>query len=147
MNNPTARASSTTAPTTSKRRTLGFFKPFGGSSRKISSWGTGLTFAAFSSPTSISTLIRLPRSLGVNPFHLPNGASQIGASLVEAIERGDLVVIGASQGILRLNNFNVVGHASIEAVARLVHLFSRKLYAKVGDANLIARGIEIDQGG
>src|ERR1700731_4674253 len=100
----------TTPPATSNRRTLGFFSPLGGSSRRSSSPSAGRTFAAFSSPTSISTLIVSSVLLRVNPFHLPDRARQVRARLVEAIKRRNLVVIGARQRILRLNDFNVVGH-------------------------------------
>jgi len=72
-----------------------------------------LTFAAFSNPTSISTLMCLVL-LRVNLFHLSHGTGQIGAGLVESIERGNLIVIGAREGVLRLNNFNVVATPALK---------------------------------
>src|SRR5690242_8294496 len=119
-------ATSTTPPAIRPRRSFGFFNPFGGSSSGSSSTGRLLTRAAFSSPTSISTLIA--SSLCVNLFHLADRAGQIRACLVEAEQRRNLVVIRPRERILRLNHFNVVRHARLEAVARLIDFFLRKLH-------------------
>src|SRR5271156_2932069 len=104
----------------------GFAKPLG-SGFFSSSRVMGMR-VAFSSPTSISML--MISSLGVQLFHLPDRTRVVGARLIEAIERGDLVVVRARQGILRLNYFDVVGHARAKAVARLVYFLIGKLDAQ-----------------
>src|SRR5262249_40579129 len=85
--------------------------------------------------------------LRVNPFHLSDGAGKIGACLIEAVQRGDLVVVGAGQGVLRLNDFDVVGHAGLEAVAGLIDFRPGGLPAEVGDLHLVARGLQVEQSG
>src|SRR2546429_1129194 len=82
--------------------------------------------AAFSSPTSISTLIAPPVSLGVNFFHLPDRSRQIRSRLIEPVKRRDLIVVRAGQRILRLDHLNVVRHARFEAVACLIDLLFGK---------------------
>src|SRR5260370_30461297 len=111
----------------SSRRTLGFASPFGVSSSNKSSVTRG-TFVAFSSPTSISTLIVPPHSLRVNLFHLPQRPRQVRARLIEAVQRRNLVLVRAGQRILRLDHFNIVRDPRIEAVPRLIHFFFRKLH-------------------
>src|SRR6202163_4109890 len=118
----------------------------GGSGLRGSASGGGtLTFAAFSSPTSISTLI--VSSFRVSHFHLPYRTGEVGAGLIEAVQCGNLVVVGAGKRILRGNHFNIVCHASSEAVARLVHFFLRQLHAQVGNLHFAACRFEIQEGG
>src|SRR5271157_626616 len=107
----------------SRRRVLGVRRPSGLRFGLRGSAGGTLTFAAFSSPTSISTLIVSSSSLRVGLFHLPNRTGKVGAGLVEAVERQDLVVVGARQGILGGNHFDVVGHAGQETIAGLADFF------------------------
>src|SRR5271168_808179 len=116
MRRPTITASSNAPPRISSKRIFGLANPLGAVSSILT--GTCGTLAAFSSPTSISMLI--VTSLRVNLFHAADRAGQIGARLIEAEQRGDLVVIGARQRILRLDHFDVVGHAGLEAVAGLI---------------------------
>src|SRR6266581_3249137 len=81
-------AASTTAPLEySRRLILGFASPFGVSSSPSSSSVIRGTLAAFSNPTSISTLIAPPLSLRVNLFHLPDGPRKVRARLFEAVAR------------------------------------------------------------
>src|SRR6266566_1484266 len=141
-NNPTIAASTTAPPVMISRLTLGFANPFGVSPSNRSSVIRG-AFAAFSKPTSISMLIVPPLLLCVNLFHLPNRPRQIRARLVEAIQRRNLVVVRASQRILRLNHFDVVRHACFEAVPRLIHFFLRELHAQVRHLHFIPRRLQI----
>src|SRR6516225_2567406 len=108
------------------RRTFGLTIPVGARSSLPVSVGGTLTLVAFSSPTSISTLIE--SSLRVRLFHLPHRAR-----LVEAVQSDNLVVVGACQGVLRLNDLDVVGYPGVEPVARLHHFFLGELDAKISD--------------
>src|SRR5258708_1085915 len=103
----------------SSPRTLGFPTPFPVSPTNTPSVTRG-TFVAFSSPTSISTLIVPSHSLRVHPFHLPQRPRQVRTRLIEAVQRRNLVVVRARQRILRLDHFNIVRHPRIEAVPRLI---------------------------
>src|SRR5712692_4195510 len=136
--------STTAPPPISRRRTLGFASPFGVSSSDSSSVIRG-TFVAVSSPTSISMLIVPSRSLCVNLFHPPCGTRQVCARLVEAVQRRNLVIVRASQRILRLDYFYIVRHSRFEAVSRLIHFFSRKLHAQVGHLHFISRRLQVQQ--
>src|ERR1017187_2102024 len=84
--------------------------------------------------------------LGVHGLHLTDGVGQVGAGLVITIEGGDLVVAGAGQFVLRGNDFDVVGHAGLEAVARLSDFLRGEVDAQVGDVHFGARGLELGQG-
>src|SRR5712671_1571424 len=147
--------SRTSPPPKSRNLVLGFAKPFGGACSSFSSSIAGFTLDAFSRPTSISILI--PRSsfrffthspvlfpfcallLRVNFFHLPNRPRIVRTRLIKAVQRRNLVVIGARQRILRLNHFYVVCHSSLEAVARLLHFFLCQLHSQGRYSYLVAR--------
>src|SRR6516164_4754330 len=126
------------------RRTFGLTIPVGVRSSLPVSVGGTLTLVAFSSPTSISTLIE--SSLRVRLFHLPHRACIVRARLVEAVQSDNLVVVGACQGVLRLNDLNVVGYPGVEPVARLHHFFLGELDAKISDLHFIARRCQVQQG-
>src|SRR5271165_5856162 len=113
----------------------GFARPFGGSFLGSSN-SKGMRVAV-SSPTSISTL--MVSSPGVQLFHLTDGPRIVGTRLIKAIQRGNLVVIGTRQGILRLNHFDIVGHARAKTVTRLIHFFARELDAQIRDLHLVPR--------
>src|SRR5271165_3524785 len=133
-----------TPPTIKRMRSLGLTSLSEERSSFCSSGLGTLTFAAFSSPTSISTLII--SSLRVGLFHLSNGTREVSSCLVKAVECGNLVVVGAGQRILRLNDFNVVGDAGAEAVASLIDFFFGQLNAEIGDLHFVARGFQVQQG-
>src|SRR5512133_3333086 len=86
---------------------------------------------------------RVGELLGVERLHLPACMGQVRARLVEAVQRGDLVVVGAGKFVLRLNHFHVIRHARLKAVARLFHLLPRQLYSKVRHIHLAARAGEL----
>src|SRR6266581_48383 len=139
-------AASTTAPLEySRRLILGFASPFGVSSSPSSSSVIRGTLAAFSNPTSISTLIAPPLSLRVNLFHLPDAPRKVRARLVEPVQRRNLVVVRPRQRILCLDHFDVVRHSRFEAVARLIHLFFRKLHAQVRHLHFVPRRLQVQQ--
>ena len=77
--------------------------------------------------------------LGVERLHLADAVGEVGARLVVAVERRDLVVAGAGQGVLGLDHFDIVGDAGLKAIARLLHFLPRQLDAEVGDIDLAAR--------
>src|SRR5581483_7875998 len=136
-------ASSTPPPRISKRRNFALDAIFGVSSPNGTST-SGLTFAAFSSPTSISMLI--PRSsLRVNLFHLPDRSRVICARLVQSVQRSNLFVVRTRQRILRLNYLDVVRHACFEAISRLVHLFLRQLHSQIRHLYFIPRRFQIQE--
>src|SRR5580700_1650542 len=74
---------------------------------------TRLSIGGFDSSSSVSVL-RVSFSLGIERLHLSGCAGQVRARLVVAVKRGDLIVVGARQRILRLDQFDVVGHAGRE---------------------------------
>src|SRR5208283_3667583 len=127
------------------RRSWGLARGLAGGSGLGASAGGTATFAAFSSPTSISTLI--VSSLRVSLFHLSDGTCKVRPSLIKAIQRGNLVIVRSGQGILGGDHFNVVGDSGPETVTRLIHLLFRELHAEVGDLNFIAGGLQVQQGG
>src|SRR5580698_4504633 len=99
-------ASATTPPISRNRRTFGLASPFFGSSIGNSlSAGSVFVRAGLSTCSSMSTLIA--PSLGVNLFHLADRSRQVRSRLIEPVQRRDLVVVGARQGILRLDHFDV----------------------------------------
>src|SRR5208282_1499539 len=138
---PTSAASTTTPPKIASRCTFGFASPFGVSFSSGTSSTAGRALAAFSSPTSISTLI-VP-SLRVHLFHLPNRTRIVRARLIEAVKRRNLVVVRTRQRILRLDHFNIVRHPRLEPVPRLIHLFLRKLHTQIRHGHLAPRRIQI----
>src|SRR5882724_1302924 len=83
--------------------------------------------------------------LRVNLFHLPDSARVIRSRLIEAVQRDDLIVIRARQRILRLNHFNVVRHARLKAVPRLIHFFFRQLHAQIRHLHFRPRRFQIQQ--
>ena len=83
----------------------------------------------------------------VERLHLSDGVGQVGARLVVAVERADLVVVGARQLVLGGDHFDVVGHAGLEAVARLVHFLARQFDSQVGHVHFAARGFQLRDGG
>src|SRR5208283_5855690 len=131
----------------SRRRVLGLRRPSGLRLGLRGSAGGTLTFAAFSSPTSISTLIVSSSLLRVRLFHLPNRTREVRASLVEPVERQDLVVVGTRQGILGGNHFDVVGYPGLETIASLADLFLCQINAEIGHLNFATGRIEIEQRG
>src|SRR5579872_4621819 len=104
-------------PIIRNRRTFGLASPFFGSSIGNSRIVVSVFTRGLSNCSSMSTLIA--PSLGVNLFHLADRPRQIRARLIEPVQRRDLIVVGARQRILRLDHFDVVRHARLEAVARL----------------------------
>src|ERR1035441_1112022 len=84
--------------------------------------------------------------LGVHGLHLADGVRQVGAGLVITIEGGDLVVAGAGQLVLGGNDFDVVGHAGLEAVAGLYDFLLGEVDAQVGDVHFRARGLQLGEG-
>src|ERR1700743_1217593 len=122
------RASATTPPISKNRRTFGLASPFFGSStgKSLSVVDSVFVRVGFSTCSSMSPLIA--PSLGVNLFHLADRSRQVRSRLIEPVQRRDLVVVGACQGILRLDHFDVVRHARTKAVACLIHFFFRKLH-------------------
>src|ERR1017187_2232461 len=85
--------------------------------------------------------------LGVDRLHPAGGVGEIGARLVVAIERGDLVIVGAGQFVLRGDDFDIVGDAGLEAIARLFHFLFGERDAESGDVHLAARRFELRGGG
>ena len=75
--------------------------------------------------SSVGHCTELPCSVSpcVQASHLAGGAREVGARLVVAVERPNLVVIGAGKLVLRRNHFDVVGDAGAEAVLRLRDVF------------------------
>src|SRR5215469_1385518 len=143
MSSPTRTAPSTAPPRISARRIFGLARGFGAGSCFGGSGSGTSTSAAFSSPTSISTLI--VSSLRVSPFHLPNRAREVGASLIKAVKRRDLVVVGAGERILSGNDLDIVGDAGLEAVPRLIDLITSQLNTEVRHAHFVAGGVKIEQ--
>src|ERR1017187_1025982 len=90
---------------------------------------------------------RMAVSAGVERLHLAGGVGQIGARLVVAVERGDLVIVGAGQLVLRGDDFNVVGDAGLETVACLFDLLFGEGDSERGDVDLTARRFELRGGG
>ena len=80
-------------------------------------------------------------------MNLPRGASQIGASLVVAVKRGDPVIVRASQVILPRDHFNVVGHSCAEAIPRLHDLIHGEIYTEIGGIHLRASRFDLGQSG
>src|ERR1700741_1456129 len=130
-NRAVAAATKMTAASMRPRRTLGVANGFADGSCLGGSAGGTLTFAAFSSPTSISTLIM--SSLRVSLFHLSDGTSKVRAGLIKAVKRGDLVVVRPGKRILGGDNFNIVGNPGLKAVACRVSFVLGKLNAQIGD--------------
>src|SRR5271169_244234 len=124
------------APRIRPRRRLGLVNELGSGSGLGGSGAGTFTFSAFSSPTSISTLI--VSSLRVGLFHLSDGTCKVRAGLIKAIQRGNLVVVGPGQGILGGNDFDVVGNTSLETVAGLVHFL-------LGDLDFISGRFQVQQ--
>src|ERR1017187_9140015 len=89
---------------------------------------------------------RMAVSAGVERLHLAGGVGEIGARLVVAVERGDLVVVGAGQFVLRGDDFNVVGDAGLKTVARLFDFLFGERDAERGDLHLTARRFELRGG-
>src|SRR5690348_2255939 len=75
----------------------------------------------------------------VHRLHLSGGVREAGARLVVTIERGDLVVAGPRQFVLRGDHFDVVRDAGLEPVARLLHFLPRQLNSEVRDLDFAAR--------
>src|SRR5215469_5763929 len=144
MNRPTSTAKSKPPAAIKARRTLGLLKGFGRGSCFSGSCAGSSTPAALSNSTSMSTLIVSSSRIG--PFHLPNRAREVGASLIEAVKRGDLVVVGAGERILGRNNLDIVGNPGFEAVAGLVDFLARQFNAEVCDLHFIAGRLQIEQG-
>src|ERR1035438_6234513 len=86
-------------------------------------------------------------SAGVERLHLAGGVGEIGARLVVPVERGDLVVVGSGQFVLRGEDFNIVGDAGLEAVARLFHFLPGQRDSERGDVHLASRRFELRRGG
>ena len=59
---------------------------------------------------------------------------------------GDVLIVGRGQLLLRLNHFDVVGHAGGEAVLRLRQGLLRKIKTGLGDLDLLRGGIQIQDG-
>jgi hypothetical protein len=70
---------------------------------------------------------------------------KVRASLVVAVKRGDLVIVGASQFVLPGDYFNVIGHARAEAVLRLRDLLLRQLHSEIRGLHLHACGFDLGQ--
>src|SRR5215475_4599765 len=122
------------------------------SSSRRSSSVFGFTFVAFSSPTSISMLIPVSSLrefplflLRVNFFHLADSSRIIRTRLIESVERHNLVIIRSCQGVLGLDHFNVVRHARLEAVARLINLFFRQLNPQIRYLHFVPPRLQIQQ--
>src|SRR5579871_2147574 len=151
MNSPAASTAAAAPPKIRALRSFDCGCAAASFSSSRSSSVLGLTFVAFSKPTSISILIpgvlfkKLSYSLRVNFFHLPDSARIVRTRLVEPVQRNNLVVVRPRQRVLRLNHFNVVRHAGFEAVARLVHFFLRQLYAQIRHLYFVARRFQIEQ--
>ena len=86
-------------------------------------------------------------SFRVGLFHLSDGTCIVRASLVEAVQRGDLIVVGPGKRILGLNHFNVVGHAGLKTVAGLINFIFGEFYAEIGDLHFVASGLQVQERG
>jgi hypothetical protein len=72
---------------------------------------------------------------------------QVGAGLVIAIEGGDLVVVGAGQLVLRGDDFDVVGDAGLEAVARLFDFLLGEVHPRLATSLPLRADCELGRGG
>src|SRR5208283_3935844 len=68
---------------------------------------TSMKVASITVKAMIHGLICLP---GVERLHLSGGMRQVGPRLVVAVERRDLVVVGARELVLRVHHFDIVGN-------------------------------------
>src|SRR3954454_5365554 len=65
---------------------------------------------------------------------------------VEAVEGPDVLLAGGRDRLLRLNHFDVAGHAGGEPVARLRELLSCQVARSGGDLQLLRARAQIEKG-
>src|SRR5665213_4422716 len=93
------------------------------------------------------------RALAVASEILANGvlgdaesARKQGFSHVVPIQRGDVLLIGEGDGLLSLDDLDIIRDAGAEPVARLGQLLRREIAAFRRNVELLAGGFQVEKG-
>src|SRR5580698_9553239 len=79
----------------------------------------------------------------IHCFDFAGRPSQRGSRQIKLEQRGDLIVAGTRQCILRGDDFHVGGDAGGESALSLSHFILGQFIAQVGDVHGISRGVEL----